>query len=139
MEQQGPHSNTPAPTVSSMTGGIPAVQEYRSPFACYAVKFSPFNDTEIAIATSQFYGIVGNGRQYIVRRTPSGLVTVRSFDTQDGCYDCTWNEMNRRQVVSVCADGSIKLWDMASRDPFPIAKWKEHQKEAACVDWNGVS
>jgi peroxin-7 len=36
------------------------------------------------------------------------------------------------------ADGSLKLWDLNSRDPFPIANFHEHTQEAASVDWNLV-
>ena len=110
----------------------------RSDFACYAVKFSPFDPFLIAVSTSQYYGIVGNGRQLICRITPGTgqLQIVRSFDTQDGLYDCAWNEMNQNQLVSGDGGGGIKLWDMNTQDSFPIAMWKEHQTEVSSVDWN---
>ena len=110
----------------------------RSDFACYGVKFSPFDPFLIAVSTSQYYGIVGNGRQLICRIAPGTgqLQIVRSFDTQDGLYDCAWNEMNQNQIVTADGGGGLKLWDMNTQDGFPIAMWKEHQTEVSSVDWN---
>lgn len=39
---------------------------YKTAFQGYSVKFSPFEDNKIAVATSQNFGIIGNGRQYIL-------------------------------------------------------------------------
>jgi peroxin-7 len=111
----------------------------RSDFACYSVKFSPFDPYLIAISTAQYYGIVGNGRQLICRITPgiNGPIQIlRSCDTPDGLYDVAWNEMNQNQMVSGDGGGGVKLWDMNTRDGFPIAMWKEHSTEVSSVDWN---
>mmetsp|Transcript_9423 Transcript_9423/g.15392 ORF Transcript_9423/g.15392 Transcript_9423/m.15392 type:complete len:342 (-) Transcript_9423:1300-2325(-) len=106
----------------------------------YGVEFSPFSDGILAVASSQYFGIVGNGRQYILQLTPNGSMQVlRAFDTNDGLFDCTWNERNENQVASASGDGSIKLWDLKSRDNFPIMNFHEHQQEASSVDWNLVS
>lgn len=35
-----------------------------------------------------------------------------------------------------CGDGSIKLWDLTTRDGYPVLNAKEHAKEASSVDWN---
>ena len=111
---------------------------FRSDFACYSVKFSPFDPSLVAVSTSQYFGIVGNGRQLVCRIIPGNdqVQIVRAFDTQDGLYDCAWNEMNQNQVVSGDGGGGIKLWDLSTRDAFPIAMWKEHQTEVSSVDWN---
>ena len=47
---------------------------FKTDFNGYAVKFSPFEDGRIAVATSQNFGIIGNGRQYILQ--------VRSLNTR---------------------------------------------------------
>jgi len=39
----------------------------------YAVKYSPFFDDRIAIATSANFGLVGNGRLYICRMGTNGI------------------------------------------------------------------
>ena len=67
------------------------------------------------------------------------VVEMRHFDTQDGLYDCSWNEANENQLVSASADGSIKMWDLQSRDGFPIRNWHEHSQEVSSVDWNLAS
>jgi peroxin-7 len=40
----------------------------------YAVKYSPFIDNRIACAASANYGLVGNGRLYLLRLTDRGIV-----------------------------------------------------------------
>lgn len=62
----------------------------------YGVEFSPFGDGRIAVASSQYFGIVGNGRQYVLQQPGPGapLQVLRVFETQDGLYDCAWNEVN---------------------------------------------
>ena len=40
---------------------------YKTDFNGYAVKFSPFHDGRLAVATSQNFGIIGNGRQYVLQ------------------------------------------------------------------------
>lgn len=51
-------------------------------------------------------------RQYVLELGLDGILhVVRDFLTQEGLYDCSWNEMNENQLVSASADGSIKLWD----------------------------
>ena len=108
---------------------------------CYGVEFSPFGDGKIALATSQYFGIVGNGRQYVVASPPGGngpIAQVRVFETQDGLYDCAWSECNPNQLVSASGDGSVKLWDLNTTDNFPVQNFREHSQECASVDWNLV-
>jgi len=51
-----------------------AMLEFRTQgFQGYAVKYSPFFDNRIAVATSANYGLVGNGRLYILELTPQGI------------------------------------------------------------------
>ena len=40
------------------------------------------------------------------------------------------------QVVTVGANGSVKLWDTTSRDGFPIASFEGHKEDVATVDWS---
>lgn len=40
----------------------------------YGVKYSPFHDNRIAVAASANYGLVGNGRLYVLRLTAQGIV-----------------------------------------------------------------
>jgi peroxin-7 len=68
----------------------------------------------------------------------SGIVEVASFMSPEGLYDCCWNEMNPRQLVSASADGSICLWDLGVRDGLPLRRWDGHRLEVASVDWNFI-
>ena len=41
--------------------------QFRTAFNGYAVKFSPFEKGRLAVATAQNFGIIGNGRQYVLQ------------------------------------------------------------------------
>ncbi|KAK5003476.1 peroxisomal targeting signal 2 receptor, partial [Cryomyces antarcticus] len=43
-------------------------------FNGYNVKYSPFFDSRIAVAASANFGLVGNGRLYILGLTDRGIV-----------------------------------------------------------------
>jgi peroxin-7 len=60
---------------------------------------------------------------------------LRTFDTPEGIYDCAWSEINPQQIVSACANGSMKLWHLQTRDNFPIQSYHEHQQEVSGVNW----
>jgi peroxin-7 len=47
-------------------------------FQGYAVKYSPFFDNRIAVAASANYGLVGNGRLYVLELTPHGIVPLKT-------------------------------------------------------------
>jgi peroxin-7 len=40
---------------------------FRTAFQGYSIKFSPFEDGKLAVATSQNFGIIGNGKQYVLQ------------------------------------------------------------------------
>lgn len=44
----------------------------------YAVKYSPFFDSRIACAASANFGLVGNGRLYILQLTAQGIVAEKA-------------------------------------------------------------
>jgi hypothetical protein len=45
---------------------------FHTQFQGYSVRFSPFEESRLAVATSQNFGIIGNGRQYVLQ-VGSGL------------------------------------------------------------------
>jgi peroxin-7 len=51
-----------------------AMLEFRTQgFNPYAVKYSPYYDSRIAVAASANFGIVGNGRIFVLGLTPQGI------------------------------------------------------------------
>lgn len=44
-----------------------------------AVKYSPFFDNRLAVASSANFGLVGNGRLYILELTPNGIVPYKWY------------------------------------------------------------
>ncbi|RAH50184.1 putative peroxisome biosynthesis protein (Peroxine-7) [Aspergillus aculeatinus CBS 121060] len=103
-----------------------------------AVKYSPFFDNRLAVAASANYGLVGNGRLFILELTPHGIVPAKHFTTQDSLYDLAWSEIHEHQVLAASGDGSIKLFDTSLND-FPVQNWKEHNREVFSVHWNLVA
>lgn len=103
-----------------------------------AVKYSPFFDNKLAVSTSANYGLVGNGRLYILSIQPDGQITTDiTFDTQDGLFDLAWSEVHENHVVTANGDGSLKLFD-STVGQFPVMQWKEHQREVFSTSWNLV-
>ena len=81
------------------------------------MRWSPYRPTLLAVSAAQYYGIVGNGRLFILDCDPmsSQIMPVAMFESQDGQYDVAWSETNDNQLVSTCGDGSVKLWDLQVR------------------------
>ncbi|CDR38366.1 CYFA0S02e00804g1_1 [Cyberlindnera fabianii] len=107
----------------------------------YGVKYSPFYDNKLAVSASANYGLVGNGRLYILTIQPDGNITNDVFfDTQDGLFDLAWSEMHANQVVTANGDGSLKLFDigLGEEGRFPIMQWREHSREVFSTTWNLV-
>ena len=74
--------------------------EYRTQgFNGYAVKYSPFLDSRIAVATSQHYGLVGNGRLYILGLTPKGIVAEKWYGPPSTASTPTTSESSRSAKV----------------------------------------
>lgn len=44
-----------------------------------AVKYSPFFDNRLAVSTSANFGLVGNGRLFILELTPNGIVPMKWY------------------------------------------------------------
>ena len=88
---------------------------FKTQFNGYSLAFSPFVEGRLAVTTSQNFGIIGNGQQYVLEMAPGGrgLVEVARFETADGLYDCCWSEENENVLVSASGDGSVKVWDVA--------------------------
>lgn len=54
-----------------------AMLEFRTQgFNPYAVKYSPYYDNKIAVGASANFGIVGNGKTYVLNLTNQGTVVV---------------------------------------------------------------
>lgn len=108
-------------------------------FSGYSVKYSPFFDNKLAVASGANFGLVGNGKLYILDIDQNGrLQESNSFLTQDCLFDTAWNELHENQVVVAQGDGSLRLFDI-SLQSYPIAVFKEHEREVLSCNWNLVS
>ncbi|KAI9054698.1 hypothetical protein LZ554_001850 [Drepanopeziza brunnea f. sp. 'monogermtubi'] len=108
-------------------------------FKGYDAKFSPFYDNKLAVAASSNYGLVGNGRGYILNLTDNGIVCQQSFTTADALYAITWSEQNEAHVIAACGDGTIKVFDINEPSGDAIMNYKEHSREVYSVAFNLVS
>ncbi|KZF25080.1 peroxin 7 [Xylona heveae TC161] len=107
-------------------------------FNGYGVKYSPFFDSRIAVSAAANFGLVGNGRLYILGLTPNGIVAEKWYDTQDCLFDTAWSEAHENQIVVASGDGAVKLFDL-NLDNFPVQSWHEHKREVFSVHWNLTS
>ena len=110
---------------------------FQTDFMGYSIEYSPFEENKIAVSTAQHFGIIGNGKQYILENTPYGIKHIVSYDTRDGVYDNSWSECNENHLVSAGGDGSVKMWDLKST-LNPIRSFEEHSAEVYSVDYNLV-
>uniref|UniRef100_A0A803P3Z2 Peroxin-7 n=1 Tax=Cannabis sativa TaxID=3483 RepID=A0A803P3Z2_CANSA len=115
---------------------------FKTPFNGYSVKFSPFYENRLAVATAQNFGILGNGRLHVLDLSPSpgGPITeLAGYDTADGVYDIAWSESHDSLLVAAIADGSVKLYDLALPPTSnPIRSLKEHTREVQSADYNPI-
>ena len=77
-------------------------------FNGYSVKYSPFFDSRIAVASAANFGLVGNGRLYVLGLTANGVVAEKYFDTQDSLFDTAWSEAHENQLLTAGGDGSVQ-------------------------------
>lgn len=116
---------------------------FKTTFNGYAVRFNPFIEGRLAVATAQNFGIIGNGRLHVLQQPPPGappnapLAEVAVFDTADGLYDVAWSEENGAVLAAACGDGSIKVYDLAAPPAAnPLRAYREHRHECCSVSWN---
>jgi len=107
----------------------------RIPFSGYSVKFSPFRQNLIAVASSQYFGIAGNGRISILDSS-NNLIPVAEFGTRDACFDVAFSEMSDSVVASAGGDGSVRIFDLHRPGDRPVAALTGHSAETYSVDWN---
>lgn len=131
-------SQTIIPAQDSASSGVT-----RLDFHGYSVKGSPFpsgDDSIVAVASSQYYGLAGNGCLSIICGSPSTpLLTSKSFMSPEGLYDVAWSETTATQLVTCSADGNVCLWDARVTDGKPIAFFQRHKQEATSVVWDHLS
>ena len=89
------------------------------------VQFSPFFGDRLAVASASNFGILGNGRLFILNTdAQSGRIhpiqyahfvrlsnVPRQYDTQDGLFDVCFSEFHEHQLVTAGGDGSVKMFD----------------------------
>ena len=79
----------------------------------YGVGYSPFFDNKLAVATAANYGLVGNGKLFILGIDSTGQIRKDiAWETQDGLFDLAWSEVHENQVATASGDGSVKLFDL---------------------------
>ena len=128
-----PHNTHSSLKVSRMSGF------HMEGFSGYSVKYSPFFDNKLAVASGANFGLVGNGKLYILDIDQNGrLQESNSFLTQDCLFDTAWNELHENQLVVAQGDGSLRLFDITLQN-YPIAVFKEHEREVLSCNWNLVS
>lgn len=108
-------------------------------FSGYGLQYSPYFDNKIALATGSNFGLIGNGKLFLLDIENDGSIREsNSFLTQDCLFDVAWNESQANQVLTAQGDGSLRLFDI-TLNQYPIAIFKEHEREVLSCNWNLVS
>ncbi len=95
--------------------GTTAATTFQLDFMGYAVEWSPFDATRLAVATAQHFGIVGQGKQYVLQLQGGLLTPTAVFDTADGVYDCSWSESIDTHLAFALGNGSVCVSAGSSR------------------------
>ena len=109
--------------------------------SAYAVQWSPFAHDRLAVACSQYFGIIGNGR-LVVLGTQAGaaLAPLVFFDVPDAMYDVAWSEASEDVLATCCGDGSVQVWDArGGSGSSPVRLYREHEGEVYSVEWNALA
>ncbi|SCU86329.1 LANO_0C07624g1_1 [Lachancea nothofagi CBS 11611] len=108
-------------------------------YSGYGVQYSPFFDNKLAVASGSNFGLVGNGKLFILDIDNQGrMLETKAYLTQDGLFDIAWNELHENQVLVAQGDGSLRLFDILLND-YPIAIFQEHDKEVLSCNWNLIN
>lgn len=76
-------------TSAFLLSTMAAMLEFRTQgYNPYAVKYSPYYDSRIAVATSANFGIVGNGRVFALGLTAQGVQVEKTYvGFRSGCEE----------------------------------------------------
>lgn len=108
-------------------------------FSGYGIQYSPYFDNRLAVASGSNFGLVGNGKLFILDIANDGTIRAsNSFLTQDCLFDTAWNELHENQVLVAQGDGSLRLFDTTLKE-YPIAIFQEHEREVFSCSWNLLS
>jgi peroxin-7 len=107
---------------------------FKCKFSGYSVAFSPYSSTRIAVASAQYFGIVGNGAVTVLEAGEPQMVEVYSALTQDNVFDVCWNEGHESQVIAGSGDRTVKLFDI--HHPQPLLVLSGHTGEVFGVHSN---
>ena len=85
---------------------------FHTQFQGYSVRFSPFEESRLAVATSQNFGIIGNGRQYVLQvgwgstdstgRTGSTSCAAALWVIGSACCGGVWDGSGLRLQCACC-------------------------------------
>ena len=91
---------------------------FKCKFSGYSVAFSPYSGTRLAVASAQYFGIIGNGAIHILEATEPLMTEVFFTMTQDNIFDICWNEGNENQFLVASGDKTVKIFDCAHNQPL---------------------
>jgi len=120
---------------ASTSIGVTPATTFQLDYMGYAVEWSPFDATRLAVSTAQHFGIVGQGKQYVLQLQHGLLTPTAVFDTADGVYDCTWSESIDTHLAFALGNGSVCLWDLKTNKFSASGK----STRLKCTQWIGTS
>lgn len=102
----------------------------------YSAIFSPYSPNHLAVATSDNFGISGQGTLYILNINTNGTIQeTHVHHWSHGLYDTAWSQTSLDHVLTGSADSSLQLWNLnMGKEPLKI--FLGHANEVSSVDWS---
>ena len=96
---------------------------FRTAFNGYAIKFSPFEEGRVAVATAQNFGIIGNGRQYVLQVGLSSVTSSLTF-----CIPMSHQlliQLLEDFAMQMTPNGLVEVAEFDTKDGIYDCAWSE--------------
>lgn len=111
---------------------------HQFPLECMATKFSPFDPSILAVATSENFGVAGRSLTYFLKFDVRSHMcqVVSQHPAVNAVFDIAFSESAQDILYTACGDGFIRVNKMGTE--APISEMKTHLKEVNTVEVNGT-
>jgi len=102
---------------------------------CYAIQYSPFFASKLALVASQNFGLTGKGSLYIFESQGNQLILEKRFQYENGIYNLGWSEFDPHIIATVSSNGYIQIWNCTAQQAL-VTFFKGHECEINSIVWN---
>lgn len=101
-------------------------------------KFSPFDNSLLAVGTSENFGIVGNSKLNILKMNiqTNKLIPLRSYQIPNAVYGLSFSEKTKDLLALVNGAGNFQMFNLSSNSTGPVVDIKLHKDVINSVSCN---